>query len=62
MLTDDKGNYIVYGNLIGEPLRETQRIGLDTTILKTIYELCRMIQWKTKEAHGLVKLPPRSAP
>jgi ketopantoate reductase len=59
VLTDDQGNYIEYENLIGEPLREAQRIGLDTPILKTIYELCRMIQWKTKEGKGLVKLPAK---
>ena len=44
---------------MGEPLREAQKIGLDTPILKTIYELCRMIQWRLKEAKGLVKAPPK---
>ncbi len=58
-LTDNKGNYIEYENLIGEPLREAQRIGLDTPILKTIYELCRMIQWRTNEGKGFGKVPPK---
>jgi ketopantoate reductase len=59
LLTGDQGNYIEFENLVGEPLREAQKIGLDTPILKTIYELCRMIQWRVKEANGLVKVPPK---
>lgn len=58
-MTDDQGNYIEFENLVGEPLREAQRVGLDTPILKTIYELCRMIQWRMKEAKGLVRVPPK---
>lgn len=59
LLTGNQGNYIEFENLVGEPLREAQKIGLDTPILKTIYELCRMIQWRMKEVKGLVKVPPK---
>lgn len=48
-----------FENLVGEPLREAQRVGISTPILKTIYELCKTIQWRTKEAKGLVTVPPK---
>jgi ketopantoate reductase len=51
-----------YENLVGEPFREAQRVGVPTPILKTVYELCKMIQWRIKEAKGLVKVPPKRVP
>ncbi|RDW66793.1 2-dehydropantoate 2-reductase-1 [Coleophoma crateriformis] len=55
----EKGNYIEYENLVGEPLRDAEKIGVSTPILKVVYELCKAMQWKTMEAKGLVKVPPK---
>jgi len=45
--------------LVGEPLREAQKIGVPTPTLKVIYELCKALQWRVKEARGLVITPPK---
>ncbi|KAL3418900.1 hypothetical protein PVAG01_09121 [Phlyctema vagabunda] len=55
----EKGNYIEYENLVGEPLRDAEAIGVKTPILKVIYELCKAMQWRTKEARGLLSVPPK---
>ena len=48
-----------YEYLVGEPLREAEKIGVPTPTLKVIYELCKALQWKTMEARGLVAVPPK---
>lgn len=45
--------------LVGEPLREAEKAGVPTPNLKAIYEICKALQWRTKEAKGLVKVPPK---
>lgn len=45
--------------LVGEPLREAKKIGVSTPTLKVIYEICKAMQWRTKEAKGLVTVPPK---
>ncbi|KAH8819485.1 2-dehydropantoate 2-reductase family protein [Xylogone sp. PMI_703] len=60
MLVDaEKGNFLEFENLIGEPLREAERAGVDTPTLRVIYYMCKALQWKTKEARGLVTVPPK---
>lgn len=45
--------------LVGEPLREAAKVGIPAPHLKAIYEMCKLIQWRTKESKGLVTLPPK---
>ncbi|KAF2454474.1 putative 2-dehydropantoate 2-reductase [Lineolata rhizophorae] len=49
----EKGNYIEFENIVGEPVREAEKHGLSTPVLKTIYGLLKGLQLKTKEAKGL---------
>jgi len=50
----EKGNYIEFENIVGEPMREAERLGVSTPVLKTIYGILKGLQWKTMEAKGLV--------
>jgi ketopantoate reductase len=60
MLTDvRKGNFIEFENLVGEPLREGTAKGLPMPTVTVLYNLCRAIQWRTKERKGLVRIPPK---
>jgi ketopantoate reductase len=54
-----QGNYLEFENLVGEPLREGIALGVSMPTLKVIYEMCKAIQWRTKEKHGLTEAPPR---
>jgi len=45
--------------LVGEPLREADKAGIPTPNLKAIYEICKAVQWRIKEAKGLVTVPPK---
>ncbi|KAK0327288.1 hypothetical protein LTR82_002051 [Friedmanniomyces endolithicus] len=60
MLSDTrKGNFIEYENILGEPLREGERMGVPMPTLRVLYYLCQAIQWKNKELRGLVSIPPK---
>ncbi|RDL38050.1 2-dehydropantoate 2-reductase [Venustampulla echinocandica] len=60
MLQDiEKGNYIELENIVGEPMREAERLGVPAPGLKMAYGLLRIMQWKTKERRGLVVLPSK---
>jgi len=50
----EKGNYIEFENIVGEPMREAEKLGVSTPVLKIIYGLLKGLQWKTMEAKGLV--------
>ncbi|EME86336.1 uncharacterized protein MYCFIDRAFT_65525 [Pseudocercospora fijiensis CIRAD86] len=50
-----KGNYIEMENIVGEPVREAERLGVPAPTLRTIYGFLKGIQLKTKEAKGLWK-------
>ncbi|VUC20777.1 unnamed protein product [Clonostachys rosea] len=54
-----KGNLMEVEILVGEPLREAEKVGVPTPNLKVIYELCKAIQWRTKETKGLITVPPK---
>ncbi|KAK3688958.1 ketopantoate reductase PanE/ApbA-domain-containing protein [Podospora appendiculata] len=58
----EKGNYIEFENIVGEPLREAERLGVHTPALKVIYGLLKGLQWQRMEAKGLVKIPLVSEP
>ncbi|ROW15664.1 hypothetical protein VPNG_02203 [Cytospora leucostoma] len=58
----EKGNLIEFETIIGEPLREAERLGVPTPTLKVIYAFLKGLQFKTKEAKGLVEVPARSTP
>ncbi|KAK3985266.1 putative 2-dehydropantoate 2-reductase [Cladorrhinum sp. PSN332] len=63
MLQDvEKGKFIEFENIIGEPLREAEKHGVSMPTLRVIYGLLKGIQWKTMEANGLVKVPSVSTP
>ncbi|ORY10199.1 ketopantoate reductase PanE/ApbA C terminal-domain-containing protein [Clohesyomyces aquaticus] len=60
MLADvRKGNFIEHENLLGEPLREGLAAGVSMPTLTVIYNICRTIQWRTREARGFVEIPPK---
>ncbi|KIX07434.1 uncharacterized protein Z518_02087 [Rhinocladiella mackenziei CBS 650.93] len=50
----EKGNYIEFENIVGEPIREAEKLGVPTPTLKIIYGFLKGLQWKTMEAKGLV--------
>jgi 2-dehydropantoate 2-reductase len=55
----EKGNYMEFEYLVGEPLREAEKVGVPTPTLKVIYEICKALQWRIKETKGLVVTPPK---
>jgi 2-dehydropantoate 2-reductase len=57
LANNEQGNFIEFENLLGEPLREGRKAGVPMPTLEVLYQLARSIQWRTKEAKGLVKLP-----
>ncbi|GME57759.1 putative 2-dehydropantoate 2-reductase family protein [Neofusicoccum parvum] len=60
MLNDlRKGNFIEVENILGEPLKEGQALGVPMPTLKVLYGICKAIQWRTKESRGLVDIPPK---
>lgn len=56
----EKGNLIEYENIIGEPLREAERLGVATPTLQVLYGLLKGLQFQVKEAKGLVEVPVKS--
>ncbi|KAK7565085.1 2-dehydropantoate 2-reductase family protein [Phyllosticta citricarpa] len=60
MLNDlRKGNFIEAENILGEPLREAEALGVPTPTLKVLYGILKAIQWRAKEARGQVEIPPK---
>ncbi|KAH6871034.1 6-phosphogluconate dehydrogenase [Thelonectria olida] len=55
----EKGNLMEVEYLVGEPLREAEKVGVPTPNLKAIYEISKALQWKNKEGRGLVTVPPK---
>lgn len=50
-----KGNFMEMETIVGEPVREAERLGVQVPTLRVIYGMLRGLQWKTKVAKGLVK-------
>jgi hypothetical protein len=49
-----QGNFMEFENIVGEPLREAERLGVSTPNLRIVYGLLRILQTNIKEAKGLV--------
>ncbi|KAJ4403625.1 hypothetical protein N0V85_005055 [Neurospora sp. IMI 360204] len=61
MLQDvEKGRFIEFENLVGEPLREAERVGVETPTLKVVYGLLKGLQFKARERHLREVVVPRS--
>ncbi|KAL1988400.1 hypothetical protein VTN96DRAFT_10083 [Rasamsonia emersonii] len=58
MLQDlEKGNFIEFENIVGEPLREAQKLGVSTPTLTIIYGMLKALQWKIREQKGMITVP-----
>ncbi|KAH8725550.1 2-dehydropantoate 2-reductase-like protein [Phaeosphaeriaceae sp. PMI808] len=53
----EKGNFIEFENLLGEPLREGKSVGVSMPTLEVLYYLAKAIQWRMKEEKGMVDIP-----
>ncbi|KAK3496435.1 ketopantoate reductase PanE/ApbA-domain-containing protein [Neurospora crassa] len=61
MLQDvEKGRFIEFENLVGEPLREAERVGVETPTLKVVYGLLKGLQFKARERNLEDVVAPRS--
>ncbi|KAI4640032.1 hypothetical protein J4E93_008832 [Alternaria ventricosa] len=55
----EKGNFIEFENLLGEPLRAGKDAGVAMPTLEVLYQLAKAIQWRMKESRGLVDVPKK---
>jgi ketopantoate reductase len=46
-----------FENIVGEPLREAEKLGVPAPNLRMVYGLLRILQTNIKEAKGLVSFP-----
>jgi Ketopantoate reductase PanE/ApbA C terminal len=46
-----------FESIVGEPLREAEKLGVPAPNLKMVYGLLRVLQTNVKEAKGLVSFP-----
>ena len=61
MLQDvENGRFIELENLVGEPLREAERVGVETPTLKVVYGLLKGLQFKARERNMEDVVVPRS--
>ncbi|KAJ4253895.1 hypothetical protein NW762_010293 [Fusarium torreyae] len=51
----EKGNLMEIENLVGEPLREADRLGVPAPTLRIVYSIMKGLQLKAKESKGLWK-------
>ncbi|KAL6238944.1 hypothetical protein BDW75DRAFT_199949 [Aspergillus navahoensis] len=54
----EKGNFIEMEVIVGEAVREGQRLGVPVPLLTTVYSLLKVLQFRTKVNKGVVELPP----
>lgn len=57
-----KGNFTEFENIVGEPLREAEALGVPTPTLRVVYGMLKGLQFQTKKAKGLVEVPLKSSP
>lgn len=57
-----KGNFTEFENIVGEPLREAEELGVPTPTLKVAYGLLKGLQFQTKVEKNLVEVPKVSSP
>ncbi|KAL4883195.1 6-phosphogluconate dehydrogenase [Aspergillus karnatakaensis] len=53
----EKGNYMEMEVIVGETVREAQRLGVPVPMLTFVYSLLKALQFKTQVKRGLVTLP-----
>jgi ketopantoate reductase len=51
----EKGNYIEFENIVGEPLREANRLGVPAPTLFVVYGILKGLQAKVMEERGLIE-------
>lgn len=44
---------------MGEPLKEGKNAGVAMPTLEVLYQLSKAIQWRAKEARGLINVPKK---
>lgn len=49
-----KGNLLEHEHLLGEALREGEIAGVQMPVVRTLYGLCRTVQWQTMDSKKLV--------
>ncbi|KAL2823570.1 6-phosphogluconate dehydrogenase [Aspergillus cavernicola] len=54
----EKGNFMEMEVIVGETVREAQRLGVPAPMLTFVYSLLKVLQFKTKAARGMISLPP----
>ncbi|CAI6037578.1 unnamed protein product [Clonostachys chloroleuca] len=54
----EKGNFMEIETIVGEPVREAQRLGVPAPTLTFIYSLLKTLQIKMKMEKGMIELPP----
>lgn len=57
-----RGNFTEFENIVGEPLREAEALGVPAPTLRVVYGLLKGLQFQTRVAKGLVVVPERSSP
>ncbi|KAN0108203.1 2-dehydropantoate 2-reductase family [Hyaloscypha variabilis] len=53
----EKGNFMEFENIVGEPMREAEKLGVPAPNLRMVYGLLRILQTNIKEAKGLLSFP-----
>ncbi len=46
-----------FENIVGEPLREAEKLGVSVPNLRMVYGLLRILQTNIKESKGIVRFP-----
>ncbi|PVH71766.1 2-dehydropantoate 2-reductase [Cadophora sp. DSE1049] len=49
-----KGRFIECQNILGEVIRAAEDVGVEMPIVRTLYHLCNAVQFRTREAYGMV--------
>lgn len=57
-----KGNFTEFENIVGEPLREAEALGVPTPTLRVVYGVLKGLQFQTQVSKGLVEVPEKSSP
>lgn len=50
-----KGNYVEMETIVGEPVREAERLGVEVPTLRVIYGMLKALQFQTKVAKGAAR-------
>lgn len=53
----EKDNFIEFENIVGEVVREAEKVRFQVPTLKVLYALLKGLQFQVKEAKGLVEVP-----